>query len=92
MIDLTVVWVGLCDWIGGAGAKFRGHQNARDAHPHAWLEEQEQRWLELRIRELQVGKLACECPPGVPCHGDVLAAEVVALAGGGDETRNTPPP
>ena len=45
-----------------------------------WLMLPQQAWLRERLCELRGARLICECPPGVPCHGDVLAA-LAAIAG-----------
>ena len=39
-----------------------------------WIRHPDQAWLLAQVRDLRGCALACECPPGQPCHGEVLAA------------------
>jgi hypothetical protein len=59
------------------GEKFTYEESA--VRYRAWLHQSEQAWLRKRLPELAGHRLICECPPGEPCHGDVLGAEVEKL-------------
>ena len=39
-----------------------------------WLRCPDQAWLLAQVGSLRGCALACECPPGQPCHGEVLSA------------------
>jgi len=66
-----------------------GGRTLREAHEccvmafAVWLAARGQYWLRMEVRHRLKGRvLACHCPDGLPCHGEVLAA----LANDGEAT------
>lgn len=67
-VDRTTHWGNWAAWRAGLTSR-----RAAADYFRTWVEnEASQAWKDLARKKLEGKNLACWCPPGEPCHADVL--------------------